>query len=183
MDANEIAAEWRIPLYKIKQMQARGILKVGPTNEATGKIRALLASGKRLPVLDLLKLLREPTLLHELPPKYRDKAAQQVAALGDVPGEAMGDNAPGLVMASAVLDPLALNAFAADLLERIPPGGCFYAALACRVLWNVPAPRLAETFRYLRPAFMNVKAHPALAGFVSIKDNQSFFKKPEMLDL
>lgn len=185
MDIHEIALEFGVSLYKLRRMERAGVLVTTPTNEATGKIRALLSKNQRLSALDLVGLLLEPAILDQLPPKYRTKAKAQLAALGDVPGGSMGPGAATWVVGAAILDPAALNEFVTQLKERIPPGGCDHSFLACRILWGVPGKRLKEINRYLRVALMNAKRHPGFAGWFEVRDGKTFFKNPgpEPLDL
>lgn len=183
MDIHEIALEFRLPLKKVQRMQRAGVLNLTPTDEATGKIRAILSRGNVLPVLDLLALKRDPAKLDRLGALHAAKAREQLASLGDIEAGALGERAANLVYGAAIMEAEPLGEFARALRAAIPPGGCTYSALASRVLWGVIPQRLEQTNRFMRGAMQNVRKHPDFRDCCTTRDKRTFFVRPEPLDL
>ena len=88
MNIYEFCEEYRISIGKARKMETAGVLRLDPGESEHGaEIRQQLRKGQPLTVAQLLAIIEDPSVLRELG-RYREKAESQLAALGDVEGEA-----------------------------------------------------------------------------------------------
>lgn len=88
MNIYEFAEEFRLSMRLARKLEKRGILNLDSGESEHGaEIRRQLSHGQPLTVSQILRIIENPSILRELG-RYRCKAENELAALGDVLGEA-----------------------------------------------------------------------------------------------
>lgn len=186
MNINEIAARYRLPIGPLRRMEKAGLLVADSSGiDGAAKMRHYLASGRPLSVAQLIELARgDRALMAKLGP-YRAKAKAQVSALGDIASDGLGAGfTAGLIYGAAVADPGSLETLAEWLKRTVPADGCGYHYVACRMIWDCPLERWAQTYKFLPRAIINLRSMPELAGWSSKgKGETTKFHRPERFDL
>lgn len=166
MTIDEIAKAHKIPLKHLKRLAKAGLLKFEQEHPEIRGMKIALRNGKHLSVWHCLTLIREPSLLAALG-DHRPKAESQLRAIGKV-RKGFGDRSHNLIFGAAILDPELMAELAGMIQAELEPG-LSYHALAVRLLWDIPAPRLRTSANYVGKAITNLKNHPALADWFAGK--------------
>ena len=180
MTLNEIRDKFKIPLTKLKALQAHGLL-IGTSEPSDIElITQALRNGNPLSSRQLALLIRSPEMLRGLD-KYRASARAQVKAIGDAMAEHFGERAALLIVNASAGDPASITELAAMIAARIPIDGCSYHYIAVRAGLGVSSDMLDLTFQHVARAIQKARQHPTLDGMSETLNRETrFFPRREI---
>lgn len=174
-----IQAKTGVGIWTLRKLHKAGFLKAEDEDAATEKIRLTLSRGNPLSVAQLVELLEEPTLAHDLG-RYADRARSQVEALGNVQGEAAPRDIVAYVDDASNAKPEAAAIIAEWLRSAIPAHGRVnHAWIATRLVWN----SFTRADDITRVSLALVNARKELPGWSVVEKidgrRQVFYAKPK----
>jgi hypothetical protein len=180
----EISKKTGVGVWTLRKLVKAGIFKADDDNAATEKIRLTLARGNPLSVAQLVELVDDPTLAHDLG-RYAERAKAQVAALGEVRSEAAPFEVAAYIDEASNGNADATRILAGWIREIVPAAGSVHFSwIAARLVWN--SRTRADDIARVSLALIN--ARKELAGWWRIEKikgrPQTFFARPKIpLDL
>lgn len=181
MTLNEIRDKFKIPLTKLKALQAHGLL-IGTSEPSDSELIAqALRNGNPLSSRQLALLIRKPDLMRGLD-KYRSSARAQLKAIGEASAEHFGEGAALLIVNASAGDPASITDLAVMIAARIPPKGCSYHYIAVRAGLGVSDDMLDLTFQHIARAIQKARQHPTLDGMSETANRETrFFPRREIV--
>lgn len=164
----EAASQSGVSLASLRKLEKLGWLKFAevsadPLKAEAEALRFHLSRNQALTVAQCLALLERPDLLDELPPKYGERAAAQLATLGHAQSEAPGSRVTAYIGDAARGDVDAAQQLAGWLIGALPAHDVPHAWVAVRLALGVPPHMRDDACKAMPLALMHTRKR--LSGY------------------